>query len=158
MELSGIFWFIWRKGKMKKLRIFDHLVQPEKMLCNCLLDHTLPNYDAPGKVYYPMDDIGWVVSEDKIRIEKIRTGKCTYLCWRRDIRNGLEEWMQIGPTNVIARNLDNRLCFMIFPTRFAVLFKDWMSYSSFTKLNDKVMVWKVRKRDFDNFLINETWK
>jgi hypothetical protein len=33
-----------------------------------------------------------------------------------------------------------------------------MGYSAFFKLNDNGAIWKIRRRDFDDFWVNEVWK
>jgi hypothetical protein len=97
------------------------------MLKDWLMSRTLPSYDCPGQSYYPVDEVCWTISEKKIRIVKNKVGKCSYMCWRQDSKGLTEYWAQIGPTNVTCRYLDNKLCFMLFPIRFAEIFEDLLS-------------------------------
>jgi hypothetical protein len=48
------------------------------------MSKTLPSYDEPGRSYFPVDEVGWIISEGKVRIMKNKVGKCTYIYLRRE--------------------------------------------------------------------------
>jgi hypothetical protein len=123
-----------------------------------VLDKRQTSYDKPERGYYPVDEVGWILSESKGRISKNMYGKCSFVCWRREPKELSEDWIRIGPTNVICNYMDNKLCIMVFPFIFATIFKNVLCYSGFIMLKDKVMDWRIRKMDIDNYIINEMWK
>jgi hypothetical protein len=61
----------------------------------------------------------------------------------------------MGEIGAECRKVDNKLFGILFPLRFGELFKSPICYSSFAYLGKGVMVWRLKKDDFDEYSAKE---
>jgi hypothetical protein len=98
-------WFTWcstineRKG--------DGMAGSDIKMQEFFTRNTDPCPRVEGLELWPVDEVVWKVSKDKIVISEFKPGDYGFQCWKREKKDKMEDWIWMGPVVVECRKIDN---------------------------------------------------